>query len=74
MGVAMDVDGVFDFDVRRMNNARLVLRARGIGRDATFMGRRGNNVAAHGFSLLGLAGVDVATVGAPLSKRIDLVS
>jgi hypothetical protein len=38
MGVTVNVDGVFDFDMRRVNG-RFVLRARRVGRDATFVGR-----------------------------------
>jgi hypothetical protein len=68
MGVAMDVDGIFDFDMRWMDYAGFVLRARGVGCDAAFVGRRGNYVGAHGFSLLDLAADDVATVALGLSK------
>ena len=42
VSMAMDIDRVFYFDVRRMDDARLVLRPRGVRRDAAFMGRGGN--------------------------------
>ena len=70
MGMAMDVDGVFDFDMRRMDHARFVLGARGVGCDAAFMGRGRNDMGAHRFGLLGLAVGDVATICGEFVKGI----
>ncbi len=52
MGVAMDVDGVFDLDIRRVDDAGLVLRARGVGGHAAFVSRGGNYIFGHGVFLL----------------------
>ena len=52
MSMAMDVDGVFDFDMRRMHDAGFVLRARCVGGDAPFVRRGRNNILGHGFLLL----------------------
>jgi hypothetical protein len=71
MGVAMNIDGVFDLDVRRMNRAGFVLCARSVGSDAAFVSRRGNIMSAHRFGLLGLAVGDVATIRADLSKHLE---
>jgi hypothetical protein len=45
--MAMDIDGVLDFDVRRVHFAGFVLRARSVRSYTTFMGRCGNDMFFH---------------------------
>jgi hypothetical protein len=52
MSVAVDVDGVFDFDVGRMNYAWLILGSRRIGSYTALLGRGGNDILIHGIGLL----------------------
>ncbi len=39
MGMAVDIDGVSDLDMRRMDGPWLILRGHGAGSDAPFLGR-----------------------------------
>jgi hypothetical protein len=71
MGVTVNVDSVFDFDMGRMNSARFILGARRVGCDTPFMGRRGDVLATHRFCLLLMATGDVATNRANLSKQLQ---
>jgi len=65
----VNIDGVFDFDMRGMNRAGLVLRARGVGSQAAFVGGRGDGMGAHKAGLLLIRSDDVATRVMSLSKR-----
>src|SRR4029077_8313791 len=50
VGMTVDIDGVFDFDMRRMHDAGLVLRARCIGSHTPFMSRSRNDIVSHTIS------------------------